>query len=66
MATNSGRKPWGFFSDKSKGGSGKMVKAGFFKNKQAAQAAADRMGAKFDSQVRKRIPIKTKEIKGKV
>ena len=43
-----------------------MVKAGFFKNKQAAQAAADRMGAKFDSQVRKRIPIKTKEIKGKV
>ena len=63
MATNTGKKPWGFFSAVS----GMLLKVGLYKNKDMAQKAATRMGEKYDSHpsARKRVAIKVKEIKGK-
>ena len=61
MATNTGKKPWGFFSTTT----GKLLKVWYYKNKEMATKAATRMGKKFDPQSRQKVEIKVKEVKGK-
>lgn len=63
MATNTGKKPWGFISAVS----GMLLKVGLYKNKEAAEKARVRMGKRFDPSpnVRKRVDLKIKEQKGK-
>ncbi len=74
MATNTGKKPWGFFTDTKEGGSGIMVYASFFKKKEQVNSVLKRINreekeggikGKYDKITRKRVKVVAKELKGK-